>query len=219
MAGPQPLTVISPDALFEPYATEIGYLLRDWNEFQEKLADLFGTVLGDNTGVSRPIWYVVRNDRLQREMLKVAAMHAFDPALSPDHELIRDEILWILEKASSLGPQRDAAAHAPLSLLIGDPLEFIARHFHGNPSATALRGKKLLGEFRLYRARAKVLLGHALAIDHSLRMGQARPPWPKRPDWPTSLPFQEPKSRNQPVKGPRPQRRSSAGTGRPRSKE
>ena len=34
------------DKAFEQYATAIGFLLREWNDLQEKLQDLFVTVVG-----------------------------------------------------------------------------------------------------------------------------------------------------------------------------
>jgi hypothetical protein len=132
------------DSFFEPYAREIGFLLRDWNDLQEKLADLFSAlVLPQDGGLARAIWYAIPNDRLQRAMLDAAAAYLFQTD-SIDHKTFRAEITWIVERASSLGAQRDAAAHAPVGLLLGEPFEFIARHFHGNPLAERLRGKRLL---------------------------------------------------------------------------
>ncbi len=176
------------DAQFEPYAREIGFLLRNWNDLQEMLANLFGTILDDRTGVSRAIWYAVPNDRLQRIMLRKAAEHVFSAAGSSDNSVILKEICWIIDKSDSLGRQRDAAAHSPVSLLIAEPLEFIARYFHGNPLAESLKGKKLLTEFQLYRERAVILHDYAKEIEQWLGIFQRRPTWPSRPPWPTRAP-------------------------------
>jgi len=198
------------DALFEPYAREIGFMLRDWNDLQEKLADLFQTVLDDKTGIGRPIWYAVPVDRFQREMLRAAAAHVFSSD-SVDDKFILAEICWVLDSANALGPQRDATAHAPVALLLDEPFEFVARHLHGNPMAKKLQGKRLLAEFRLYRERARVLHDYAKFIEEYLRLGRGRWTWQKRPAWPSLPPTPAPKSRTEPRKGhARPPRPSPA---------
>jgi hypothetical protein len=206
------------DAEFEPYAREIGFLLRNWNDLQEALADLFAIILKDTTGVSRAIWYAVPNDRFQRRMLENAAAHVLEPTGSPDNAVVLREIRWILCKANSLGGQRDAAAHSPVMIAaIEEPFEFIARHFFGNPLAKTLQGKKLFNEFRLYRERANVLHVYTVQIDVWFRMGQKRETWPKRPFWPNRAPPEAPKFRNSTIhKGPPPPRRSPPGEGRTR---
>jgi hypothetical protein len=182
---------------FRPYAMEIGFLLREWNDLQERLASLFTTLLRiPNGAIASAIWYAVPNDRLQRRMLADAASVIYNPshpspsvdkkqrAEQPFEAALWEEIKWIVESADYLGSRRDAAAHSPVMLLIGpEPLEFIARHFHDNPIAKSLKGKKLLSEFRLYRDRATTIRHHAAAIEQYILYGQ-RAPLPERPVWP-----------------------------------
>jgi hypothetical protein len=184
------------DAAFRPYAIEIGFLLREWNDLQERLLSLFIKLLRwPNQDIGRSIWYAIQSDRSQRRMLLKAASAIYNPShptpkvskeerkKSPFAAALWDEIVWIIETADKLGQRRDAAAHSPVALVLGDPLEFIARHYHGNPLAESLRGKKLLAEFRLYRKRASVLRQHTEAINRYIAMGKELP-LPHRPPWP-----------------------------------
>jgi hypothetical protein len=176
---------------------EIGFLLREWNDLQERLLSLFITLLRHpNEEIARSIWYAVPNDRSQRRVLLGAASALYNPA-HPDCKVTkaqRDEdpfgvafwieISWIINSADKLGKGRDAAAHSPVALLAADPLEFIARHYHGNPLAETLRGKELLAEFKLYRDRASALRKHAEAINQHIRFDKPTP-LPQRPPWPS----------------------------------
>jgi hypothetical protein len=172
------------DAAFEPYDRQIGLLLRSWNDLQEKLADLFSTLTSPHDGgLARAIWYAIPNDRLQRAALRAAAEYLFHSD-STDDVTIKAEIKWIVDRANSLGQQRDTAAHAPVSFLIDEPYELISRQLQGNPLAKQLEGKKLLEEFRLYRQRAIMLHEHADVIEQYLRLGRGSWTWPKRPIWP-----------------------------------
>jgi hypothetical protein len=162
---------------FEPYAMKIGFLLREWNELQERLLSLFSTLLRwPNEQIARSIWYAIPNDRNQRKILLETASALYNPA-HPSRDITKaqrdsdqfrvafwDEILWIIESTDKLGTRRDAAAHSPVAMLVGDPLEFIAYHYHGNPLAKTLKGKKLLAEFQLYLERASALRRHTDAI-------------------------------------------------------
>jgi hypothetical protein len=184
------------DTAFEPYAMEIGFLLREWNDLQERLLSLFITLLRwPNEDIARAIWHAVPNDRSQRQMLLGAASALYNPA-HPSRKITKaqrdedpfrvafwDEISWIIKSTDTLGAGRDAAAHSPVALLAADPLEFIARHYHGNPQAASLRGKKLLVEFRLYRYRASALRKHAEAINQHIKWEKPLP-LPQRPPWP-----------------------------------
>jgi hypothetical protein len=65
------------DTAFKPYAMEIGFLLREWNDLQERLLSLFITLLRwPNEEIGRSIWYAVQNDRSQRRMLLGARRHS-----------------------------------------------------------------------------------------------------------------------------------------------
>jgi hypothetical protein len=177
--------------VFVPYATAIGFLLREWNDLQDALADLFVTIFGiRDGGLALAVWHAIPSDRLQRRMLRDLASYLFKPTESTDldatqraNAVVWKEIEWILTSADSLGAKRDAAAHSPVALLLSEPIEFIAHHLHGNPSAKTLKGKNLLAEFKLYQDRAATLHHHADQIEYYLRQGR-RHTLPKRPSWP-----------------------------------
>jgi hypothetical protein len=177
---------------FGPVAAEIGFLLREWNWLHEKLGDLFCTIIADtHPKVSRAIWYSVPNDRNQRGMLKAAASIAF----SHDTPIFQ-EIDWLLEQTRLTGTQRDDAAHSPYSVVIGEPMEVIAYHFHGHPRAKNLKSKELLSEFKRYREKTVILSRYATALEtyvskHRLPGSQwvdwtQTPPLPKQPSLPRS---------------------------------
>jgi hypothetical protein len=187
------------DTAFEPYAMEIGFLLREWNDLQDALLSLFITLIRwPNKEIARSIWYSVHSDKSQRHMLLGVASALYNPS-HPKQRVDKsdrkkeafggafwDEISWIISSADKLGERRDAAAHSPVALLVSEPLEFIARHYHNNPLAESLRGKKLLVEFRHYRESAAVLRAHASAIKRHIEFEKPlplpqRPPWPVRP--------------------------------------
>jgi hypothetical protein len=192
------------DTAFEPYALEIGFLLREWNNLQDRLRSLFATLLRiPNTDIAYSIWYAIPNDRHQRQMIRNLASYLFNPKdtffphddrsqlkTTAYEEKLWQEISWIITSADELGPRRDAAAHSPVAFIVGDPGEFVAKDIFGNPQAKTLKGKKLLNEFRLCRDRASILQKHAEAIQHVVEMNSRnlqlqalpeRPPWPSNP--------------------------------------
>jgi len=183
---PQPSANDLWDDAFKPYAIEIGFLVREWNGLQEKLCDIFSTVLGVKNGaVARAIWYAVQNDRLQRKLLQEAAKATFEK-----QPKILDAILWLVDKTDGIGQQRDNAIHSPVSMIITDPREFIALYFYGHPRATTLKGKKLLAEIHLYREKAKILEKYASALEYQIRhqrtrWGDETLPLPEKPSLPS----------------------------------
>jgi hypothetical protein len=170
------------DTAFEPYAKAIGYLVREWNDLQEVLCNLFGAVL-DNTNnrSARAIWYAIQNDRLQRRVLLAAA----DERFGSDSAIFK-EIKWLVEKADGTGQQRDDAVHSPVAIMVSDPPEFVSRFFFGHPRAKTLKGKKLLDEFELYRKKIVALRKYATKLDGYVwaMSGPERPSLPKRPELP-----------------------------------
>jgi hypothetical protein len=192
---PKPPTKEQYDATFEPYAKEIGFLLRDWNNLQETLRGLFILTIGaELQHVCTAVWHAVPVDRFQRNMLRGAAKVRFHKTPKPGrgyhearvHNLrLLEEIDWICERADSLGRQRDDAAHVPVSLLLNsEPFEFISHALTGHPIAVQLADKDLLAEFKLYREKAVMLRTYARQIERLL-MEDTLSPLPKRPDWPT----------------------------------
>ena len=195
--------LFSSDKFFEPYAKQIGFLLREWNSLQDTLGKLFAIICNEEDHrMGLAIWHAIPNDRLQRKMLKQAASCKFnpdhtvfdggpkDPDATTETMLYFNEINWIICSADNLGPMRDASAHAPLRGWYGSdpsPLIFVADHLFGNLNAAKLKGKDLLQEFRLYRERAMILNKHATDVfsAYSFRKeGFSTYPFPKRPTWP-----------------------------------
>jgi hypothetical protein len=225
MAGYDPLE--EWDSVFEPYATAIGYLVREWNSLQSNLCDLFCIVLDPRLGepvapgqielmietskvgsAYRAIWHSVPNDRGQRNLLLKSA----EKMQSPD---IYKEIDWLIRNANAVGAQRDDAVHSPFAMQLGTPLEFVAESFGGHPRATNLKNKKLLDEFKAYTQRAMLLRDyayalrlHLLACHHS---PDAPPPLPRRPSLPDApgKNRQADQRRSSPPKSPKRPPRSS----------
>ena len=155
------------DTAFEPYAASIGYLIREWNHLQEKFCDLFCTIMEPATyDVSSSVWYAIQNDRLQRSILLAAAAKRFS---SKPHAKCLKGIEWAVTKANSLGSQRDDTIHSPVSILIGDPIEFISKYFFGHPRALNLKNKNLLTEFELYRQNAVILVHYLTKLERHAR--------------------------------------------------
>jgi hypothetical protein len=182
------------DDAFKPYAAEIGFLLRDWNNLQDSLSALFVSLFPiDQSGAISAAWHAVPNDRFQRAMLRASLKVTFDMPSDRrkfmqeqrEHKFFKDEISWILERADTLGRQRDDAAHVPVAMVISESLKFIAHIYSGNPISQKLRGKELLTEFKLYRNRAIVLRNYADRINLYMHR-RKRGPLPERPQWPSS---------------------------------
>jgi len=181
------------DKDFEPYAMSIGFLVREWNLFQERMLDLFAIILHPiGHGTAAAIWHSVQNDRIQRKKLLDAAK----PQLSKKHPEIYDAIQWICERSLGVGQQRDDAIHSPVVGLMGnDPMQFIAYHFFGHPRAMKLKGKDLIKEFDIYRQRVHLLAQYATELElytrhllHDVRPPHERWPFPQKPQLPDAQP-------------------------------
>ena len=107
--------------VFEPYAREIGFFLKEWNELQESFAALFAVILGMNDGgISRAVWYSISNDRLQRAMLTAAAKARFEPKSRMKLQDERDEAVQKERDTGfqTLGGAKMTAIQANLDRLI-----------------------------------------------------------------------------------------------------
>ena len=180
------------DTSYEPYATSIGYLVREWNYLQNKFCDLFCTIM-EPTGydVASAVWYAIQNDRLQRVLLIAAATKRLTPERGRKNKLHKD-IEWVVAKANGLGSQRDDTIHSPVTMLIGDPIRFVSMYFFGNPRAMNLKGKDLLGEFELYRQNTIILKNYLSQLEYCVRLRlreaptDIQPPLPEKPQLETS---------------------------------
>jgi hypothetical protein len=168
---------------FAPYALEIGHLARSWNQLQENLCLIFTRVaIADNTNIGRAIWYAVRSDLGQREMLKAAcgAPGAIDRRNRPT---ALNDISWLLKTTNGLAEQRNAAVHLPI--IIGRDtttreMVIMPHYFSNNRFSTQLKDKgDVLKELFYYRAKSDCLNDYAVAIWFALAMPERR--WPSKP--------------------------------------
>ena len=189
--------------VFEPYAREIGFFLKEWNELQEFFAALFAVILGMNDGgISRAVWYSISNDRLQRAMLTAAAKARFEPksrmklqderdeAVQKERDRLAkniwNEIEWLTRNADGLGQMRDGIAHSPVMINFSTSErapEYIPRAFWGNPTAARLLGQPLLDIFKLHHKRAQILRAYTNAVSSHLS-APLKQALPQRPAWP-----------------------------------
>jgi hypothetical protein len=189
---------------FEPYAKSIGQLLLAWNDLHERLATLFTLAMGGGW-VDRylAIWHGTRSDHSKRQLLAAAISKLPDGEKSNRDKLV-EEINWILQKTNRLEGFRDDSAHTPLRfrygnfLAIADLLAITDIYRAGlgvtpdttrqNPRAIRIDDKTadLLVEQRYARERIIVLRDYIIAIDAA--WGNARLPWPDRPDLPERKP-------------------------------
>ena len=178
------------DRAFIPYATEIGFFLREYNDLQEMLCNLFcNSTSSTNGAISAAIWYLICNDRQQRGMLRAAAPHAFPPYRDEFGKLkkpmILEEIEWLLDRVDALGTSmRDPTAHSPLCMLLGED-EFTPHHFEGkinNPIAETfkrtLKNKKLLAELKKARRLASTYRHYANRLTYWIYCSQIGEPLP-----------------------------------------
>jgi hypothetical protein len=176
------------ETAYEPYATAIGYLVREWNYLQNKFCDLFCTIMEPTAyEVASAVWYAVQNDRLQRSLLIAAASKRLAPEHGPKNKNLLKGIKWGVCKANGLGSQRDDTIHSPVTMLLEDPIRFVSMYFHGNPRAMNLKGKDLLDEFELYRQNAVILKNYLSQLEYCLRLWlrgtptDMQPPSPEKP--------------------------------------
>lgn len=193
----------------EPYTKELGSLLLSWNSLHTQLTSLFLRICETPEGEPLPrdillaVWNAVPNDRMQREMLRRAAIVKFGrhtetmKKIGIDIEPIRineqdmlDEILWILKKADGLGRQRDDAAHVPTAVSIpyavSDTMfEIAPLDFFEHPIAKQLAGQNLVELFALQRRRIDLVSEYARAWEWYLAGHGSRP---QKPSWPDALP-------------------------------
>jgi hypothetical protein len=167
---------------FGPMAHELGWLVYEWNRFQEALAELFSDMLGVRQNMPFAIWYSTTNERAQREMLRAAVEQKYPPVPSSDPH--RETLLWLTNQAAKLADQRNDAIHAPIVFVqASDQIELLPMYLFGNPRATKLKNKDLLKEFRWYREHASTLADFAEKIHWAL-IFPADFAWPDRPPLP-----------------------------------
>jgi hypothetical protein len=113
---------------FDAYVAAVGKVAYAWNYLHEELGKLFVVVSGAEREVALSIWYSVRNDGAQREMLR-AAVNATNSERSERLPKAPDDLKWLLDRANDLADARNNAVHAPCSLYIEGPVPRWGRRF------------------------------------------------------------------------------------------
>ena len=170
------------EKVFEPYAREVGKLVAAWNQLQERLGELFSTIVSkDHPGIALAVWYSTQSDRTQREMLRGAKEASAAAGLL--NERAASDIKWLLDRSEELAHQRNDALHAPVAFYTDqDGTKLMTEYFFGNPRASNLKDKNLSDEFSWYEKKATCLSGFALRCSICLR--NADFPWIERPQLP-----------------------------------
>ena len=118
------VSAIGPDGVREeakPYLIEIGLVALAWNDLHEKLAELFWRVMHISNGhIPLAIWHELRDDRIQRRVLRVAASNGLGAWVLPHDERperwIKTGISkfdWLLTEVDTLANSRNNFLHAP----------------------------------------------------------------------------------------------------------
>jgi hypothetical protein len=131
------------------------------------------------------IWYAIKNDRAQRDMLLAAAKVDISNLTDWFPKLI-EEITWIWKKCDEVEEARNNALHSPLVLMRRGPDNRIVEpaYHMGHERATKLASKQnLMAELRWCRNAATVLSQFTHELDQAMEGRGA--PWPDRPKWPT----------------------------------
>jgi hypothetical protein len=174
------------DALFQPYATDIGFLIFAWNNLHEELARLFCVVTqSPDSTIPLAIWHSTQSDRARRQMLKEATKLAFANSLK-DQQQYQSPIKWLLDQCDTLEEDRNNAVHAPLTYFLAKSgPEFAGAIKLGNPRALKLAGKRLSIELKWHRHRIDVLAYYAENLHPSLRhkskLLPSKPQMPQKP--------------------------------------
>jgi hypothetical protein len=82
-------------AAFEAYAAAVGKVAHAWNYLHEQLGKLFLVISGAEREVALAIWYSVKSDRAQRDMLR-AAVNATNSKRSREVTKAPDDLKWLL---------------------------------------------------------------------------------------------------------------------------
>jgi hypothetical protein len=172
---------------FAPYAVEIGHLARSWNQLQETLCLIFTRVVrADNANIGQAVWYALRSDLTQRDVLKAAckALGAVDTRKRPT--AVKD-IEWILKNTAGLSDQRNTAVHLPFMIgrdTVTKEMVVMPHFFSNNRFSQGLKDKDdVLKELFYCRVQIDCLKDYALAIWFAL--GHPERQWPSKPSLPT----------------------------------
>jgi hypothetical protein len=169
-------------AVFQPFAEQIGWIAYEWNRLQAAIGELFSDIVcPEQKEIGCALWHSTDNERAQRRMLK----DALDAAKKANkvEQRAYDEVSWILTQFDSLAGRRNNAIHAPFVLVSANTFELrfevVPQHFLGNPRAKELKDKSIMGEFRWYRDHLENLADFAEELHFALTVHEIA--WPDRP--------------------------------------
>lgn len=181
---------------FAEYVAAVGEVAFHWNALLEELGSIFCRVTDTPGPVGFGIWYALKSDLAQMDILKAAlrGREGLDPPWT-NRDRAGADIGWVInEIRGRLSERRNDAIHAPAEvtapvflgaegeIFVGE-IEIGPSFFHGHPRATRLKGKGLIEEIRWYAATAKVLADFTSEMVSALRSTDE--PWPERPQLPT----------------------------------
>lgn len=181
---------------FHPYVTAIGQAAVAWNGLHEALRGLFWTLLGVDAPVHSAIWYAIRSDRTQRQILDAIVKRIHETGDISDS--ILDRVEWLLKNANSLATARDDAIHVPL-ISWGRPPNHtvVPGSSHGHPMGKRLENKDLVNEFRWCRDMGIALTDYCLRLDWHLN-NQQQFPLPNKPALPNRGQQKTPRGQHRP---------------------
>lgn len=157
---------------FEPYVKAIGQAAIAWSGLHEVLRDIFWIMLGTDKPTSSAIWYSIRSDRSQRQMLKALAKSYRETG--DLRKELADKIDALLKECDAVALTRDDVVHAPiLSSLTG----VVPNAYSGSPMASRLLNKVLLDEYRWCRDACLVISDYAHRISINM-MTENDPEYP-----------------------------------------
>jgi hypothetical protein len=170
---------------FEAYFNALGKVAHEWNHMQEELGKLFCQVAGLDNSMGMAIWHALRSDLTQRQMLRAAVeCKGLDEDWAKRFPKAERTTADLLEEINKFSNKRNAAIHAPCSVVAGEAeLEIFPVSFFGNPNAKKLRGKDVLAEFEWYERTAEAYRRYVKEIQVALSV--SRFPWPDKPALPT----------------------------------
>jgi len=180
-------------AAMKPFMEDLGRVVYAWNSLQEELAKLFWAVcVGlEASGIPLAIWHELKSDRLQRDVLRAAAMArngaTFYEKLKYPLPGTMEEIAWLLERANSLEDRRNNVVHATYMFAVNTmemhPWDFFGNKRAKNLKAKNLKGENLTEELRLCRATAELLNNFSFKL--KFVVGGQLDTLPERPLLPT----------------------------------
>jgi hypothetical protein len=124
----------------------IGKIVIAWNEFQQELAQLFGSLFGRRGWpLALTAWHALDNDRAQRNMLRAVAR----VKLGPNDPLLV-EIEWLINSSNHIADQRNIGIHMPVMKFtdLNGTFQVLPQAMFGDQKAIKMMGRDLLKELR-----------------------------------------------------------------------